>query len=116
MNSLIYLLIVALANTALTTTIVTADPLHSLRQKLADKSQWTAKLLACTYCLSHWIALGLIVLCNPAEIPGVNFVGRYLLSIFAVVALTRAINGVYIRLYAVKNAPRPKSIEGGSQT
>ena len=47
----------------------------SLRAAACRFNHWTGELLACGYCVGHWVTATLIVLCRPQLFPAEGWVG-----------------------------------------
>ncbi len=41
-------------------TLTRARPLRPIRQWIQKRSQWWGELVGCPYCISHWVAAGLV--------------------------------------------------------
>lgn len=57
-------ILLGLATGSATYTLCRSKVTEPLR-RLLSRSKFVAKMLACLYCTSHWIALGLVLLAQP---------------------------------------------------
>ena len=81
------LILVALAVSAISITITKAGIFEKFRALF--KNKWLGKLMECTYCMSHWVALALVLLVYPIGVWSI-------VNIFAVVAISAVISWVII--------------------
>lgn len=94
------LIIIALATAACTVTLSRAKIFAPLRVWLADHWPWAGRLIACTYCTSHWVAAFLLVMfIQPGELfPAIAERGHVAVSFgldwLAVVAISAPITGL----------------------
>ncbi len=68
-------------------TIAKAGIFRTFRRNVACYSTWLGELIHCPYCLSHWIAVGLVLLYHPRLTHGNIPVLDDLVSLFVLVAM-----------------------------
>jgi hypothetical protein len=90
------LILLSFATAAISMTISKAKVTTPFRDWIKTKSVWIGKMLNCPYCVSHWVALGM-VLYTPMPINPV-------ISIFAIIALATVIEGLMFRLIFIQEA------------
>src|SRR5262245_25967301 len=56
-----HLFVLALATATVTVTLSRAKVFQPLRLWLQDAWPWAGRLIACTYCTSHWVAMPLTI-------------------------------------------------------
>ncbi len=81
--------VLALALVASTTsvTVSKARIFREIRAMACGWSPWLGELLHCPYCLSHWIALALVLAYRPSLVHGAFSVLDGLVSLLVIVAL-----------------------------
>jgi len=84
-----YLDVLALSLVVSTTSVTVgkARVFRGLRAMTAGWGEWWGALFHCPYCLSHWIALALVLVYRPRVIHGPFPAIDELVSLFAIVAL-----------------------------
>lgn len=58
-------LLLSLACAGISTTITEMEIFKGVREWIKSKSTWLGKLFSCGYCMSHWIAFGLVIVYQP---------------------------------------------------
>jgi hypothetical protein len=84
-----YSVVLALALVTSTTavTITKARAFREVRAWIAQWGPWWRDLFHCPYCLSHWIALGLVLVYRPAVVHSGLRIVDGLMSLLVIVAL-----------------------------
>lgn len=91
------LLLLALATSAISITIARGGIFQWLRDWIHDHNLWLGKLVACPYCLSHWVAGVLVGIYYPL-FDYTWVVVDFILAVFVIVAISAVIIGVITRL------------------
>lgn len=89
--------ILGLATASISTTIARSKVTAKPREWLLVNSPVLGKLVGCPYCLSHWVALGLVGV-TDLRLTNVNEVVDIFVSTFAVVAVAALIMGAMLQL------------------
>jgi len=80
-------LVLALVVSTMSVTMGKARVFRGLRATAAGWGDWWGALFHCPYCLSHWIALALVLVYRPRVIDGPMPVLDEIVSLFVIVAL-----------------------------
>lgn len=72
-----------------------------LRVWVIERSLWLGKLMSCPYCMSHWIALGAMVIFHPKMIGGPAWID-YTATWFTLTGLSAVVAGIIFKLFFVK--------------
>lgn len=97
MNGVYDISMLALATAAISVTISRAKIFKSAREYVAGRSEWFGELISCHYCLSHWVAITMVLIYRPLLVQAWLPVDVAVM-VFVVVALSAVIGGVVIRL------------------
>lgn len=89
--------VLALATAAISTTISKGRIFASTREWIIERNEWLGKLVSCSYCISHWVALVFVAIYRPILIQQ-WFIVDFFVSVFSVVAISAIISGVIIKL------------------
>ncbi len=104
-EKLLVLLFLATVAAAISATVSRASLFDGLRDGLARKSDFLGKLVSCPYCLSHWVAFGLVAAYRPQVLP-VHWTLNFLAASFSIVTLTAFLVGGMFA--AFQHIPPPK--------
>ncbi len=86
-------LIIALAVSAVSTTIALSSLFNPIRKRAKARLGWFGKLISCAYCNSHWLAFFAVAWFHPRVVDG-WWLANYFLVAFAVIALANVVTGV----------------------
>ena len=103
-------LIIGFVVAALSITIARGSLFFNIRVKIYRKSKFFGSLVGCTYCLSHWFAVLVILIYNPTIVqvyPVVDFV----FHVFLVVGSSALITVIILSLPPFKNEDVPVLIQ-----
>lgn len=89
--------VLALATAAISTTISKGRIFVSARKWIIERNEWLGKLVSCSYCASHWVALVFVAIYRPILIQQ-WFIVDFFVSVFSVVAISAIISGAIIKL------------------
>jgi len=90
----------ALATAAVSVTVAKSHAFEPLRKWTEITfATWPmiGKLVRCPYCISHWVAFILALVCSPQLVDG-GWLVNLLVTTFAVVSLAAIITGAILRL------------------
>lgn len=71
-------LLLSLVAACVSFTISETKLFEGLRAAACRANRWTGELLACGYCVGHWVTVTLIVLCRPQCFPEMGWFGYIL--------------------------------------
>jgi len=91
--------VMALAIGTVSMTITKANVFEWLRSWLEDRNDFLADLFSCPYCMSHWIALGVMFMYQPLLIDTGSRWPDLMISWFALVALGSLAAGAILRIF-----------------
>lgn len=94
------LLYLALATAAFSTTVAKSHAFEPMRVWLENRlTGWptVAKLVRCPYCVSHWVALVLALVCQPQLVAG-GIAVNVIVATFATIAAAAIITGLILKL------------------
>jgi len=97
--SLIQIAVLALAIGTVSMTITKANVFAWLRNWLDDRNDFLADLFSCPYCMSHWVALGVMFMYQPLLIDTGSRWPDLAVSWFALVALGSLAAGAILRVF-----------------
>jgi len=97
LNTLYMVLVLSLAVSAVSVTISKAGVFSWLRKWIASRNEWLGKLISCSYCMSHWIAIAVVCVYQPVLIKPYYILGL-IVSIFVIVAVSAMVSGVIMYL------------------
>lgn len=63
----------SIASAAISWTVSESYLFAGLRAAIAQRSSWWGYLVSCGYCIGHWVALALVLLCRPQLDPGLGW-------------------------------------------
>ncbi|MBI4135980.1 MAG: DUF1360 domain-containing protein [Candidatus Vogelbacteria bacterium] len=98
--------VLALATAAISTTISKGRIFASAREWIIERNEWLGKLVSCSYCTSHWVALAFVAIYRPVLIQQ-WFIVDLFVSVFSVVAISAVVSGVIIKLTPWQQQPSP---------
>lgn len=107
MNELLQILFLSLATAAISVTITKAKVFASMRNWVGARSQWLGSLVTCTYCTSHWVAIGFVAIYQPILFPKL-FLVDLIASVFAIVAVSSFLATIIAKLML---SPTPPSTD-----
>lgn len=108
MNTAMYQVVVlALATAAISTTISKGGIFASAREWIFERNEWLGKLVSCSYCTSHWVAMALVAFYRPVLVQQ-WLIADLVISVFSVVAISAIISGLIIKLIPFQ---QPQSAE-----
>lgn len=91
---------IALAVASVSMTITKAKVFAPLREWVMDLNEWLGDLFSCPYCMSHWVALGAMLVFKPfvlyTEHPAADWTATW----FALVTISSVFGGWIYRAYA----------------
>ena len=90
--------VMALAIGTVSLTITQADLFSWLRNWLGEHNEVIADLFSCPYCMSHWIALGVMFMYQPLVLDTGNHWPDLAVSWFALIALGSMAAGSILRI------------------
>lgn len=90
--------VMALAIGTVSMTITKADLFSWLRNWLEDHNEFLFDLFSCPYCMSHWVALGIMFLYQPLLLDTGNHWPDLAVSWMALVALGSMAAGAILRI------------------
>lgn len=93
------IVVMALAVGTVSMTITKANIFEWLRNWIETKNDFLADLFSCPYCMSHWIALGLMFLYRPLILDTGNQWPDLFVSWFALVGLGSLVSGAILRIF-----------------
>jgi len=93
MNTLWQILALALAVSAVSTTISLSSLFGPLRRWAVARSLYVGTLVSCAYCSSHWIAFFAVAWYHPRVFDG-WWLANYVVVVFAVIAIANVITGI----------------------
>ncbi|HSI21265.1 MAG TPA: DUF1360 domain-containing protein [Verrucomicrobiae bacterium] len=99
------ILYLALAVSALAVTVSKGKVFIPFREKVAKWSSWWGELITCPYCLSHWLALVLVLIYQPRPVQSNIYLLDLLVSTMVVVAISAFSAGLILRAFG----PAPSS-------
>jgi len=91
-------LVLSLAVGTIALTISSSNLFETVRNFVDELSEWLGSLIECSYCLTHWIALAVMLMYRPRLIESGFAWADWTISYFALVALSAAVGGVLLRL------------------
>jgi len=91
--------VMALAIGTVSMTITKASFFEWFRNWLEDHTDFLADLFSCPYCMSHWVALGVMFLYQPLILDTGNKWPDLMMSWFALVALGSLVAGAISRIF-----------------
>jgi hypothetical protein len=95
------LIIISMCVSTISITLTKGRPFSFLRNWAFKRSEWLGSLLSCTYCMSHWAAIVIVILVyiyNPIVfITNILFIDA-IITIFAIVSISTIITGIIKRL------------------
>jgi hypothetical protein len=97
MNVLWQILFLALAVSAISTTISLSSLFAPLRRWARRRSKWLGKLLNCAYCSSHWVAFFAVAWYHPRVFDG-WWLANWVVVAFAVIAVANVVTGAMRKL------------------
>lgn len=97
MDVLWQILFLALAVSAISTTISLSSLFAPLRRWCRRRSKWLARLVSCAYCSSHWVAFIAVAWYHP-RVMGGWWLADWVVVVFAVVAIANLVTGVVRKL------------------
>jgi hypothetical protein len=77
-DALLLVVFLSLAVSTLSMTITKAKVSKPTRDAIAKRSTWLGELVNCPYCMSHWLAFGIVAIYRPVVVDS----GLYVLDIF----------------------------------
>lgn len=98
-NNLITIIILSAAISAFTSTMSLAGITVSMRDWLMGKNQFLGKLFSCPYCLSHYIALLIIIWYRPVVVMSSSIIIDSIISLFTLVAISAIMTGQIKRAF-----------------
>jgi hypothetical protein len=66
------------------------------------QSLWLGKLFTCPYCMSHWVALGAMLVYRPRMIVSNSLIADYLVTGFALAGLSALFAATIFKLFYIK--------------
>lgn len=99
--NIIHFLLLGLCCATVSYTLTKGSIFGPLRVWAIERSLWLGKLMSCPYCMSHWIALGAMVIFQPKMIGGPAW-ADYITTWFALVGLSALGAGSIFKLFFVK--------------
>ncbi len=91
-------LVLALCNGATSTSLTKTRIFRFFRTFVSSRSKFLGEMVNCTYCMTHWISLISVMIWRPR----ITYCGfaplDYLVSVFAIVALSSIVSGIIYRL------------------
>lgn len=97
MNVLWQILFLALAVSAISTTISLSSLFAPIRRRCRRYSRWLGRLVNCAYCSSHWIAFAAVAWYHPRVMDG-WWLANWVVVVFAVVAIANVMTGIIRKL------------------
>ena len=91
------IIVLALATGSIATTISKTDIFKSTREWICAKNKWLGELVACSYCISHWIAFAFVMIYQPILIKKYIIIDLFT-SVFVVVTLSSIVSGLIVRI------------------
>ena len=99
--SIISFLLLGLCCATVSYTLTRGSIFADLRMWTIRKSYWLGKLVQCPYCMSHWVALGAMIIFQPKMIGGSTW-ADYISTGFALTGLSALGAGSIFKLFFVK--------------
>lgn len=108
LDELYHVAVLALATAAISVTVSKARIFAFVRGWIASRSRRLGELVSCSYCTSHWVAIGLVAVYRPVLISQ-WIILDLIISVFSVVAIAAIVSGVITKLnpfHGTENAAR----------
>lgn len=99
--------VLALAVGCIAMTVARSGLFRSLRLWVDRKSAFLGELVGCPYCMSHWLAVGAMVVYRPRLVTSDVAAIDYLVTGFALVAVSSLVAGLIFRAFAHMAPPVP---------
>jgi hypothetical protein len=96
-TALYQIIILSLATGAIAVTISKAQVFASTREWIMKHNTWLGRLVSCSYCTSHWVAIFFVICYRPALIQR-WIVLDLIVSVFVIVTLAAIVSGVISKL------------------
>jgi hypothetical protein len=97
MDALYEVIILSLMTAAVSTTTARASLFEFPREWLMKKNKWLGKLAGCSYCTSHWVAIGCVAVFRPT-LTDVWLPVDFAVTAFVIVAISAIVAGVIAKL------------------
>jgi hypothetical protein len=91
--------VMAVAIGVVSLTITQATIFEWLREWIADRSEFLGELFECPYCMSHWIALLVMLIYRPQLLSTGHLWPDLVVSWFALVGLGSLVSGILLRVF-----------------
>lgn len=104
------LILLGFGVSALSITIAKGTIFKNLRDWTGRKSKFFGGLLTCTYCLSHWVALFLVLIYKPEPF-GYTSIINCIVAVFVLVGVSSLITGVILSLPPLKQQEVPVEVQ-----
>lgn len=101
MNQLLPFILLGLCCGVISYTLTKGSIFGPLRVWVIERTYWLGKLMQCPYCMSHWVALGAMLVFHPKMVGG-NVVADYVATGFALTGLSVLTAGTIFKLFYVK--------------
>lgn len=93
-------IVLALALGAISMTVTKSRIFRGLREKVENRSEFWGELISCPYCFGHWLSLGAMLIWHPRLLNCGVLALDYVMSGFALVALSALVSGAIYKLFA----------------
>lgn len=103
MDTLLQVIIIALATAAISTTTSMGSIFEPMRVFVEKRSKWLGKLARCPYCTGHWVAIIFTAIYQPLLIQK-YVVADFIVTVFVIVALASLVSGAIMKVIPFHSA------------